>query len=272
MVQAALTLMVLGLLFGLGLAYASRVLAVKQDERIEAIEERLPGANCGACGFAGCTSFSEALVEGDAQVKACTVSGSDVLASIAEILGEDIDLSGEREVAVIRCRGTEEAAKVRFRYEGIADCAAAAQVGGGHKACEYGCLGQGSCVEVCPFDAIEMGPDGVPVVDEARCTGCGNCVEACPRDIIAVLPENRQVFLLCMAELGPREARQICTNACLGCGLCARRCPQDAIVMENDLPVFDFEKCDGCGTCVEVCPADSLRRSAVWGNDDEAAG
>ncbi len=270
---AVLTLMLLGLLFGLGLAYASRVLAVKQDERVEAIEDRLPGTNCGGCGFAGCTNFSEALVEGDADVTACTVCGSDTLARIAEILGEDLDLSAEREIAVVRCRGTEEAAARRFRYEGIPDCAAAAEVGGGHKACEYGCLGQGSCVEVCPFDAIHMTPDGVPFVESSRCTGCGRCVEACPRGIIDVQPERQQVFLLCMAELGPREVRKLCTNACLGCGLCARRCPQEAIVMQRQLPVFDFDKCDGCGTCVEVCPADSLRlSSALEEGDDRAAG
>ena len=263
MMPAVVTLMGLGLLFGTGLAFASRVLAVKQDERVEAIEECLPGANCGACGFAGCSSFSEALVEGDANPDDCTVCGSDTLSRMAEILGEDLDLSEDKEIAVVRCRGTKEAAEDRFKYAGIADCSAAEQVAGGHKACEYGCLGQGSCVDVCPFDAIFISEEGIPVVIEEKCTACGNCVEACPRDIIDIVPENQNVFLLCNAEYGPREARQVCSNACIACGLCARTCPHDAIVMQDNLPSFDFDECDGCGACVEACPADCLELSAI---------
>ena len=258
MLPAVVALMSLGLLFGAGLAFASRVLEVKQDERIEAIEELLPGANCGACGFAGCANFSEAVVHGDVEATACPVSGPEVLERLGDILGEDLSLAGSRKVAKVRCRGHEEAAKNRFSYAGIPDCDAAEAVGGGHKACEYGCLGQGTCVRSCPFDAMEMSPEGLAVVDEEKCTACGNCVEACPRDIIEILPEDQNVFVMCTAELGPRDARKVCDNSCLGCGLCARRCPQDAIVMKDQLPVIDFDKCDGCGVCIEACPTDAL--------------
>ncbi|MFO8059242.1 MAG: RnfABCDGE type electron transport complex subunit B [Bacillota bacterium] len=263
MLAPVATLMILGLLFGAGLAFASRVLAVKRDERIEAIEAMLPGVNCGGCGYAGCSAFSEAMVRGEASVMACSVCSNEVLAKVAEILGEEIDTSAVKTVALVCCWGTRDAAKARFSYSGIADCAAMEAIAGGHKLCEYGCLGGGSCVDACPFGAITMGKEGIPVVDVDRCTGCGKCVEACPRDIIDMVPVNQPVLLLCRAELGPRDARKVCSNACIGCGLCAKRCPQDAITMKNHLPVVDFDKCDGCGICIQVCPADCLESGEV---------
>ncbi len=268
MLPAVITLMGLGLLFGAGLAFASRVLAVKRDERVEAIEEVLPGANCGACGFAGCSALSEALVEGEADVQACPVGDSEALARVAEILGQEADLGASRQVAKVRCRGTEDAAETRFSYAGIKDCQAAGAIAGGHKVCEHGCLGMGSCVQACPFDCMYM-KDGVPVVVEEDCTGCGNCVEACPRSIIELAAEDQPVFLYCVSTAGPREARQACSNACMGCGLCARTCEQDAIEMQDNLPVFDFDKCNACGACVEACPTDALGQPPVL---REAAG
>ncbi len=260
MLTPVITLMVLGLLFGAGLAFASHVLAVKRDERIEAIEAVLPGANCGGCGYAGCASFSEAVVGGEVRPAACSVAGSEALARVADILGEKIDASAVRNIARVRCRGTLGAARIRCKYAGIQDCAAIGAIAGGPWVCEFGCLGGGSCVDVCPFDAIYMGEDGIPAVDADRCTGCGRCAAACPRGIIDLAPEDAPVLLLCRSELGPREARKACDNACLGCGLCARRCPQDAIVMEGNLPVIDLDKCDACGTCVQACPADCLEQ------------
>ncbi len=265
MLEAAVALMALGLLFGAGLAYAARVLEVKRDERIEAIEKTLPGINCGACGHAGCAAFSEALVHGEAEMAECTASEGETLTRIAELLGEEVDTTASRRVARLLCRGTEEAAALRFRYAGMQDCAAVQGVAGGHKVCEYGCLGMGSCVTVCPEDALHIGDEGLPVVDVERCTGCGACVQACPRDVIAVLPEDQPVLLACVARMGPREAARACSNACLGCGLCERRCPEGAIVMEKNLPVIDFERCTGCGVCVGVCPADSLE---FFGDDE----
>lgn len=268
MLEAVVTLTALGLLFGAGLAYAGRVLEVKRDERIEAVEKTLPGINCGACGFAGCAGFSEALVHGEAAMKACTVSDSETLARIAELLGEEVDTSVARRIARVRCRGTDEAAELRFRYAGMKDCAAAQGVAGGHKVCEYGCLGMGSCVAVCPVDAIRMGEEGLPIVDIERCTGCGACVQACPRGVIDMLPADQPVLLNCLAQMGPREAARACANACLGCGLCERRCPEGAIVMENNLPIIDFERCTGCGVCVGVCPADSLELAGDDGAEE----
>ncbi len=262
MLPAVVTLMGLGLLFGAGLAFASRVLAVKRDERVEAIDEVLPGANCGACGFAGCSGLSEALVQGEAELEDCPVSDSEALTQVAEILGEEIAMDGSRDVAKVRCRGTLDAAETRFKYAGIQDCDAAAGVSGGHMVCEHGCLGMGTCAEACPFDIIEI-HEGIPVINEAECNACGNCVEVCPRDIIQLQPEDQQVFLYCQTPAGPREARQACSNACIACGLCARTCEYDAIVMDDNLPEFDFDACTGCGDCVEACPTDALGQPSL---------
>ena len=260
MVEAILTLMTLGLLFGAGLAFASRVLAVKRDERIEAVEAALPGGNCGACGKAGCGMFAEALVEGRTQIFSCPVADPENLERIAEILDLDIDTDSDRKVAVVRCQGDDEVAKDRFRYIGIKDCNAAQMVAGGHKACEYGCLGQGTCVgdDVCPFDAIYMGPNGLPVIIEEKCTGCGNCVEACPRNIIALMPQGLPVYVLCVSHDGPKYARKACDKACIACGMCVRKCPNEAFVLEDKLAVVDYDKCQAAGVCIDVCPTGAL--------------
>ncbi len=271
MLYAIGILMILGFLFGAGLAFASRVLAVKRDERIEMIEEALPGVNCGACGFGGCSGFAEAAVRGDASPGGCPVGGLEVAQEIARILGQEIETSDAREVAIVRCRGTSEAAAERFEYVGEPDCDAAHAVAGGHKVCEYGCLGLGNCVRVCPFDAIFMGDDGLPLVDEEKCTACGNCVEACPRDIIALMPEGLPVYVMCVSHDGPRESRKACKNACIACGLCVRKFP-DSYTLEDNLARIDYENCEGCEGAIEVCPTGALQppRGGVLPIEEEA--
>ncbi len=258
MIYAIATLMALGLLFGAGLAFAARVLAVKRDERVEAVEEALPGANCGACGFAGCHAFAEATVEGEADPTECPVGGIEVWEEVARILGQQISAEGNRLVAKVRCRGTKDAAADRFQYVGELDCEAANNLAGGHKECEYGCLGLGNCVRVCPFDAIFMGDEGLPIVDEEKCTACGKCVEACPRDIIELMPEDLPVYVMCVSHDGPRESRQACKNACIACGLCVRKYPE-AYSLEDNLSVIDYDNCDGCEGAIEICPTGALR-------------
>jgi len=258
LLHAVATLMALGLLFGAGLAFAARVLAVKRDERIEAIEEALPGANCGGCGFAGCTAFAEALVHGESSPMDCPVAGSGMWQHIAHILGQEVEVDENRQVAVVRCRGTHDAAKDRFQYVGEPDCDAAHAVAAGHKVCEYGCLGLGNCVRVCPFDAIFMADNGLPVIDEEACTACGNCVDACPRGIIEILPENLPVYVMCVSHDGPRESRQACKNACIACGLCVRKFP-DAYRLEDNLAEVDYENCEGCEGAIDICPTGALQ-------------
>ena len=68
---AVLALGGIGAFFGLLLGLAARFFAVDTDPRIEAVREALPGANCGACAYAGCNKYAEAVVAGDALVNGC---------------------------------------------------------------------------------------------------------------------------------------------------------------------------------------------------------
>ncbi len=252
----AVVLGAMGLLLGLGLAFAAKKLAVEKDPRVERIEALLPGANCGGCGYPGCPAFAEAVVKGEAPPEGCVAASASVDARIAEAVGAEVSDS-VRKIALVRCAGGHSAREV-FEYRGPSECAAAGMVMGGQKACPYGCLGFGDCVRVCPFDAIEMGPDGVPVVDPEACTGCGKCVAACPKDIIELWPVNRQVVVACSSRERGGVARKACTVACIGCRKCAKVCPVDAITVEENLASIDPEKCVNCGLCAGECPTGAI--------------
>ena len=248
----------MGALFGAGLAWASRKFAVESDSRIDEIEEILPGANCGGCGYPGCRGFAEAVVTAGAPVDGCPVGGSAVAAQVAEIMGVRLEDSGERLVALVRCGGGHAEAKQRAEYVGMDDCRAAVVVGGGAKGCEYGCLGLASCVKACPFDAFAMGPNGLPIVDKAACTACGRCVVACPRDLIALVPCNMQVHVLCRSYDRGRQVRDNCQVGCIGCKACERVCEADAIHVTDFLAEIDYTKCTNCGACAAKCPTKAI--------------
>ena len=171
-----------GLIFGALLAVAGFIFKVKKDERIPLIEETLPGANCGGCGFAGCSAYAEAVVSGKAECDLCAVGGEEVARYIADIMGTKSEFS--KKYAFIGCTG---GANERYRYDGAPDCAYAAMLMGGVKTCKYGCIGLGNCIKVCPSGALSM-VDSIPAVDEEKCTGCGACARACPRGLIGLIP------------------------------------------------------------------------------------
>jgi electron transport complex protein RnfB len=250
---------VLGLIFGAGLAFASRRFAVRVDPRVERIKEILPGVNCGGCGHPGCPQFAEALVKGEASPSDCAPGGEEVSQRVAEILGVE---AGEvvKKVAVVRCRGGDEECGARFTYDGLPSCEAAHLLGGGPKACAYGCLGLDSCVRVCPYDALSMGSNGLPVVDEEHCTGCGLCVKACPRSIIALAPMNQRVYLACVSQDRAKQVKSVCTAGCFACRICVspKVTPSEVIVMEGNLPRILWDKVAGLEElepAVEKCPA-----------------
>ena len=253
MIEAILGLGGLGLLAGLGLGAASKKFAVEVDPRVEAILEALPGANCGGCGFPGCSGMAEAMARGDAGITGCPVSAPEAVKAIAEILGVEAE-TREPLVARVLCAGGRGKAAEKFRYHGVEDCRAAALVAGGSKACSYGCLGLGTCARSCPFGAITMGPQGLPVIDEDRCTSCGNCVAACPKQIIRLLPLNQRVTVRCSSHDKGAAVKKKCTAGCIGCGLCKKACPFDAIEMDRFLARIVPEKCRQCGLCVGKCP------------------
>lgn len=259
-IASVMLLSLMGIVFGLGLAVAARKLAVETDPRVDEIEALLPGANCGACGYPGCRGLAEAIAGGSAPVNSCPVTTD--CSAIAEVMGVEA-LACERRVAKVRCIGGKKEAKERFTYVGSKDCFAAHQLAGGPKACEYGCLGLGSCVEACPFSAITINENGLAVVDEEKCTGCGQCVTACPRDLLALLPAGDPVTVYCRNRDKGAVVRKICRVGCIGCGICVKECPTGAITMENNLAVIDPEKCDQCGRCVAKCPVKVIRGGAA---------
>ena len=252
----------LGLLLGGGLAYASRVFYVKVDPRIEEIDEELPGANCGACGLAGCRQMAVKVVEGELTAAACPVASSDVRTKIASIMGAEVE-TAEEKVAIVRCQGSPDKCPDRFEYQGFRTCAAGDQVGHGHKSCDWGCLGFGDCVAACPFDAMVMGEDRLPKVLDENCTGCGKCVEACPRDIMDLIPRSASVYIACKNPNKTKAVSAVCEVGCIGCGRCAseKTTPSGMISMNDDtnLPEFDYSvDAEDPLPAVHVCPTNSL--------------
>ncbi|MEW6357233.1 MAG: RnfABCDGE type electron transport complex subunit B [Planctomycetota bacterium] len=250
-VWSLVILTILGVVFALGLSFASKKFKVETDPRIDQIGDLLPGANCGGCGFAGCLAAAEAVVKGESPVNVCPALDEEMAKLVAGIMGVEY-VEREREIAVVRCKGKDIAP--RFAYYGIPDCRAAVLVQGGPHGCTYGCLGFGSCAEACPFDAIHMGLDCLPVVNPEKCTACGKCVATCPRNLIRVLPVKKTVHVLCRSHDKGGMVKKICAHGCIACKKCEKACPEDAIHVTDFLAEIDYEKCKLCGDCIKVCP------------------
>lgn len=255
-VKAALTLGGLGLLFGVVLSIASKVFEVKVDPKISEVRKCLPGANCGACGFPGCDGLANAIVAGKAETTACIVGGAAVAERIASIIGGD---AGEMEktVAVVLCQGDCDVAKKKFIYNGIKDCRAEMILHGGSKACPFGCLGCGSCVDVCKFDAIHV-VGGVAVVDKEKCVSCGKCVSVCPKMLIEIVPYKAKFHVRCKSTDKGKEVRDNCTVGCIGCQMCVKACPKEAINFDKNLAKIDYVKCVNCSLCSKKCPTHAI--------------
>lgn len=251
-IQAVLVVGITGLIFGIILSIASVIFAVKKDERIDLIEDALPGANCGACGFAGCSAYAGEIVNNGAAINLCSVGKSPVAKRISEIMGADAG-EVEEKVAKVMCGGTCSLAEDKYIYEGVSDCRVAVRLGGGAKVCKYGCLGLGTCIEACHFDAIKI-IDGVAVIDEEKCTGCGKCKEICPKNAIKIAPKNASIYALCSNKDKGPEVNKYCKVSCIGCKICEKNCPNGAVAVVDNLAVIDYGKCTGCGVCAEKCP------------------
>ncbi len=250
-VYAILVLGIMGAVFGLVLAIASKVFAVEQDERLEPLTAALPGANCGGCGYAGCAAYAQAVLSGDAAIGACAAGGNEAAAKMSEIMGVET-VQVERQVALVKCRGTDAARKAR--YDGLQDCMAATKVtGNGPNLCAYGCLGFGNCVAACKFDALHI-VDGVARVDHEKCVGCFSCIDACPRGIIVKVPYAADIVVACSSKEKGAALRKYCNIGCLGCKICERACQHDAIHVVDNLAVIDYTKCVSCGECAAKCP------------------
>jgi Na+-translocating ferredoxin:NAD+ oxidoreductase RNF subunit RnfB len=253
-----LTLAALGLIFGMGLAIASKKFAVQTDPRLEQITALLPNVNCGACGKPGCSGFAEELLAGTANIDACKSADLSVKEKIAAILGKKVEQK-EKLSAVLLCNGGSKV-KNRFLYYGLEDCTSANLVLGGQKECIYGCLGYGNCVKVCPFGAITMSkPDHLPVVNQEKCRACNKCVEACPKKLFVLLPPAAKVYLACSSRDSGRDTKSFCPVGCIACKSCERACKFDAIHVVDNLAVIDYKKCTSCYSCVKVCPVKVIK-------------
>ena len=247
----------MSLLFGAGLAFASQKFAIETDPREEQVREVLPGANCGACGFPGCDGYAAAVVAGNAPVTSCPVGGAGVAEQIGEIMGLEAGAL-QRKVAQVLCAGDCDNAVQKYRYQGIEDCVAASMLANGPKECSYGCLGLGTCVRACPFDAIHINDQGIAVVDGDKCTACEKCVVACPKHIIEMIPDSSQVQVMCMSEDKGKDVKKACKVGCIACGICEKACNFDAIKVENNIARIDYDKCVSCMVCAEKCPTKAI--------------
>lgn len=247
----------LGLIFGAGLAYASQKFAVQLDPKVMDIRNALPGANCGACGFPGCDGFAKAVSAGDVPINGCPVGGTECTKKIATIMGIEAN-EQVKMVARIICNGNTEKCKEKFEYQGIQDCVAASMVAGGSKSCSYGCLGLGTCVRACPFDAIEIVDGRIAKVDPEKCTACGICVKSCPKNVITMVPYEQEVVIMCNNNDTGKEVRQKCSVGCIACRICVKACPVEAITVENNLASIDYDKCTNCYACVAKCPTKAI--------------
>lgn len=251
---------VVGIFVGLFLGVAGIRFRVEVDEKEEAVLAALPGNNCGGCGYAGCSGLAAAIAKGEAAVNACPVGGAPVGEKIAAIMGVEAGTS-ERKVAFVACMGDCEKAKQDYEYYGAQDCQMMGFVpGGGPKSCNSGCLGFGSCVKACPFDAIHV-VNGVAVVDKEKCKACGKCVEACPKHLISLIPYDAKYVVACSSKDKGPVTMKACEVGCIGCGLCMRNCPAQAVEVKDFHATIDQEKCTGCGTCVEKCPKKCITRA-----------
>lgn len=266
---AALMLSGLGLIFGVGLTIANKVFYVHVDKRQVELREVMPGANCGGCGYPGCTACADAIFEGKAPANACPVGGKTLAEKIALIMGLSSNSNSVKLTAKVRCQGSCDKCDNKFEYLDIRDCRAAIYVSGGHKNCEFGCLGLGSCVNVCKFDAIHVNPQTkIPEIDEDKCTACGQCVSICPKKLIQLQPINLPVRVLCMNLNKGKVVKSICSIGCIGCSACFRACKFGAIKMVNDLPVIDYSVCVGCMKCSTVCPTKSIFGNVNYANPE----
>lgn len=257
-IKAVAALGGLGILFGLILTFADKMFYVPVDERVAKVRESLSGANCGACGYAGCDAYAQAVVSDGADISCCTPGGQKTLDALAEIMQKD-SLKADPMVARVLCQGERGVVKHHADYVGYQTCASAVSYAGGPTQCSWGCVGLGDCVKVCQFSAMKIENELV-IIDEEKCTACGMCVKECPRSVIKLFPKAARVTVRCKNAAAPKDAKEACDKACIGCKRCEKSCNFDAIHVVNSCAVIDSEKCTLCGECVKVCPTKCIEQ------------
>jgi Na+-translocating ferredoxin:NAD+ oxidoreductase RNF subunit RnfB len=261
-ILAALTLGAIGLAAAVILFFVSKAFYVYEDPRIAQVLDKLPNANCGGCGFAGCKALAEAIVKaGSMEGLMCPAGTDQTIKDIAETLGIETVAANPR-IAVLRCNGSCTNAPVKAFYDSALSCAYAASIFAGESACPYGCLGCGDCVSACQFNAITIDLDTkLPAIDENKCVGCSACAKMCPRNLLEIRKKGklgRRIYVACANKEKGAVAKKNCAVACIGCSKCAKICSFEAITVENLLAYIDEEKCKLCRKCIKECPTSCI--------------
>ena len=263
---ALIVLGVIGAVGSLVLYLVAKKFYFYEDPRVGQVEEVLPGANCGGCGYPGCHGMAEACVKASSlEGLLCPVGGSETMNKIAGILGMEAAAS-EPKLTVVSCSGTHCARPKVSTYDGVKSCAVAHATFFGETGCTYGCVGFGDCVKACQFDAIKLNPEtGLPEVDEDKCVACGACQKACPKRVIEVRrktvnpKQEKRVWVSCVNKEKGVAASKFCQGACIACGKCQKVCKFEAIKVEGNIAYIDQEKCKACGICVSECPRGAIK-------------
>lgn len=247
---------VLALVFAVLIVLVSKYMAVNnENEKFNDVRKLLAGANCGSCGKAGCDDFARGLCDGTSKLSECNPTSAKNKEMIAELLKIQFTDAGEKR-AIVHCNGGNLCAD-KYEYQGYGNCVNQEMLAGGRKVCDFGCMGNASCMSICPENAIKM-KDGKSVIDEKLCVACGACISACPKHIISLIPRNAKVYVACSSSNRGKAVMDACKVGCIGCGKCEKLCEFGAIEMVNNLPRINYEKCTGCRKCVEVCPRKTI--------------
>lgn len=257
-IVSALVVGIVGITIGILLGIASEKFAVEVDEKEILVREALPGNNCGGCGYPGCDGLAKAIAAGEAAVNACPVGGAPVAEQIATIMGVEAG-NAERKVAFVRCIGTKDKTTKNYNYTGIMDCNMMSVVPGtSDKDCVFGCMGYGSCVRACEFDALHI-VSGIAKVTKDKCVACGKCVSACPKKLIEMIPYSAEHIVQCRSLDKGKDVKAKCSVGCIACTLCTKVCEYDAIHMQGNVAKIDYEKCTNCGACAKKCPVKVIK-------------